>query len=119
MDPQLLSQLQNVCLIANSTSVNEAGELVYGASTSARGRVIDKMVYVRNDRGEKLVASKQIIFGSSVDVRINSRIYLPGESSSADSGWVPVGLALRVGEASSSDHWKVWLGGVGGDGSAG
>lgn len=119
MDQQLLNQLNQTLLLANTSSVNEAGELVYGASTSVKGRVIDKMMYVKGAGGEKLLASKQIIFGSSVDVRINSRIYLPGETTSADVGWVPVGLALRVGEASSSDHWRVWLGGVGGDGSAG
>lgn len=119
MDSQLVSQMQQTFLIANSTSVNGAGELVYGASTSARGRGTEKVVYIRNAHGEKLMSSRQIVFPSSVDVRINSRVYWPGETTSGDVGWVPVGLALRVGEAGSSDHWKVWFGGVGGDGSAG
>ena len=119
MDPQLKAQMKDVTLIANSTGVNDDGELLYAASASALGRVIGKNVYVKNDRGESLFSSKQIVYPSSIDVRINSRVYLPGETTSADQGWVLAAIALRVGESGSSDHWKIWLGGVGGDGAAG
>lgn len=119
MDWQLQSQLKQTLLVANSSSVNSDGENVYGASTSFLGRAIDKVVHVRNSLGETVMSSKQIICGSSVDVRINSLLYLPGETTSANSGWSVSALALRIGEAGSSDHWKIWLGGVGGDGGVG
>lgn len=106
-------------LVANTTAVNDAGEPTYGATTTFKGRVIDKLIWAKGEQGEKLLASKQIVCPSSYDIRINSRIYLPGETTSADPGWPIAGLALRVGENSSSDHWKFWLGGVGGDGAAG
>lgn len=115
MDPQLYSQLRQTILIANSTGVNTYGELQYGASTSARARVVDKVQWVKNDLGEKLLSSKALIIPASDDVRINSRIYLPGETTSNDDGWVPMAVALRIGEAGSSDHWKVWLGNIGGE----
>lgn len=113
MDVQLKLQLKQTILVANSTAVNDAGEPQYGASSSYLGREIGKSVFVRNSKGEEVLSSKQIIFPSSVDVRINSRIYLSGETTSANDGWVPVAIGMRFGEASSSDHWKVWLGGDG------
>lgn len=110
MDRQLRAQLAQTVLISNSTGVNVDGERSYGTATSYRARVIGRQEYVRNQQGEEVTSSKQIIFESSADVRVNSRLYLPGETTSANEGWVPVAVALRVGESGSSDHWKVWLG---------
>jgi hypothetical protein len=119
LDPQIYAQLAQTLLVANSTAVNSAGESTYGTATSCPGRVIGRATFVRNFKGEMVNSAKQIIFPSSIDVRINSKVYLPGETTAIDQGWVPVALGLRVGEAGSSDHTKVWLGGVAGDGTAG
>lgn len=119
MDWQLQAQFKQTLLIANSTSVNTDGENIYSAATSFLGRAIDKVVHVRNLLGETVMSSKQIVCGSSVDVQISSLLYLPGETTSANAGWSVSALALRIGEAGSSDHWKIWLGGVGGDGGVG
>lgn len=110
MDAQLKAQLQQTVLVSNSTAVNADGELVYTASSSHLARVVGKNTYVRNMKGEQVVSDKQIIFTSTVDVQINSRIYLPGETTSASGGWVPIAVATRVDENGSSDYTKIWLG---------
>lgn len=109
MDPQIVAQCNESLLLANTTAVNDAGEPTYGASTTIKARVVGRNSWIKGPGGESLYSSKQIVCPSSYDIRITSRIYLPGETTSADPGWLPVGLALRTGEASSSDHWKIWL----------
>lgn len=112
MDSQLKDQLQQDILVANSTGVNSYGELQYAAAVTYEGRVVGKQEYIKGPDGESLFSSKQIVLSATADIRVNSRVYLPGETTSGNDGWVPVGLALRVNETGSSDYWKVWLGGA-------
>lgn len=110
MDKQLRQQLRQTVLIASTTGINVDGERSYGAATSHRARFIGRHEFVRTDVGEKMVSNRQIILESSVDVRIDSRYYAPGETTSDSEGWLPISIALRIGENGSSAYWKVWLG---------
>ena len=112
MDSQLSQQLGQTIKVANSTAVNSDGESVYGATVSHSGRVIDRMVMMHSPQGERFVSERQIVLPATALITSNTLVYLPGETSSANSGWPIAAYALRVGENSSSDHWKVWLGGV-------
>lgn len=114
LDTQLKDQLQQTVLIATSTAVNNSGERTYGAAVSHKARVVNRTQLRRYLDHDELVKHKVIILGSTVTVTVNDRLWLPGESTSADRGWVINSVETPVDEAGNAYYTRVNLGNLGG-----
>lgn len=115
LDPALASQMQQTVLVATSTAVNGNGERVYSAAASHKGRIFGKHELFRDRRGQEFMSQKQIVLSSTVSVDVHSKLWLESETTSADPGWIPCGVAMRVDENGANEFQKIWLGILGGE----
>lgn len=110
MDSQLQAMLGQTIKIANQSSVNNYGEPQWSSAASHSARIIGRQELVMGSERQEILSEKQLILSSTVTVNLQDRIWLPGESTASDTGWMPLAAATRVDESGNTDYYKVWLG---------
>lgn len=114
MDPALKRLCAETVVWEVSTGVDNYGEPVSSTSNySIKARVTGNTKFTFEREGQQVLAAKTIIcYGTSSAMPVEARVWLPGESTSAQP-WQIGAVQVAINEQGSTDYFRILLQGRG------